>query len=102
MIGCERHSVLSRNDAFDSQIVERFVDDRGHRVRVSTSDRGQSAQSQLQPLQEAAGRLGCTVTAIRISGCQGRAKRPGPDASGPRSDGREQQSRARLPINGRF
>ena len=33
-------------------------------VRVSTSDRGQTVENQLQPLQEAAGRLGCTVVAI--------------------------------------
>ena len=33
-------------------------------VRVSTSDRGQSVENQLAPLQEAAGRLGWTVVAI--------------------------------------
>jgi hypothetical protein len=33
-------------------------------VRVSTADRGQTAENQLQPLQEAAGRLGWTVVAI--------------------------------------
>ena len=33
-------------------------------VRVSTSDRGQTVENQLQPLQEAAGRLGLTVVAI--------------------------------------
>ena len=53
-------------------------------VRVSTSDRGQSVENQLAPLQEAAGRLGWTVAAIfrdeGISGSQGRAKRPGLDA----------------------
>ena len=35
-------------------------------VRVSTSDRGQTVENQLQPLQEAAGRLGWTVVAISI------------------------------------
>jgi hypothetical protein len=33
-------------------------------VRVSTSDRGQSVENQLQPLQEAAGRLGWTAVAV--------------------------------------
>ena len=33
-------------------------------VRVSTSDRGQTVENQLQPLQEAAGRLGWTVVAM--------------------------------------
>ena len=32
-------------------------------VRVSTSDRGQTVENQLQPLQEAAGQLGWTVVA---------------------------------------
>ena len=45
-------------------------------VRVSTSDRGQSVENQLQPLQEAAGRLGWTVVAIYrdegVSGAKGR------------------------------
>jgi hypothetical protein len=36
-------------------------------VRVSTSDRGQTVDNQLQPLQEAAGRLGWTVVAIRTA-----------------------------------
>ena len=53
-------------------------------VRVSTSDRGQTVENQLQPLQEAAGRLGWTVVAIYrdegISGAKGRDKRPGLDA----------------------
>ena len=53
-------------------------------VRVSTSDRGQTVENQLQPLQEAAGRLGWTVVAIYrdegISGTMGRDKRPGLDA----------------------
>jgi Resolvase, N terminal domain len=45
-------------------------------VRVSTSDRGQTVENQLQPLQEAAGRLGWTVVAISyrdegISGTKG-------------------------------
>ena len=43
--------------------------------RVSTSDRGQSVENQLAPLQEAAGRLGWTVVAIYrdegISGTRG-------------------------------
>ena len=50
----------------------------------STSDRGQTVENQLQPLQEAAGRLGWTVVAIYrdegISGTRGRDKRPGLDA----------------------
>src|ERR1700681_3706627 len=33
-------------------------------VRVSTSDRGQSVENQLAPLQEAAGRLGWSIVAI--------------------------------------
>src|SRR5271166_6162372 len=53
-------------------------------VRVSTADRGQSIENQLQPLQEAAGRLGWTVSAIYrdegISGTKGRQQRPGLDA----------------------
>ena len=53
-------------------------------VRVSTSDRGQTVENQLQPLQEAARRLGWTVVAIYrdegISGARGRDKRPGLDA----------------------
>ena len=53
-------------------------------VRVSTSDRGQTVENQLQPLQEAAGRLGWTVVAFLrdegISGTRGRDKRPGLDA----------------------
>ena len=52
-------------------------------VRVSTADRGQTVENQLQPLQEAAGRLGWTVVAIYrdegISGTKGRDKRPGLD-----------------------
>jgi DNA invertase Pin-like site-specific DNA recombinase len=47
-------------------------------VRVSTSDRGQSVENQLQPLQEAAGRLGWSIVSIYrdegISGATGRAK----------------------------
>ena len=47
-------------------------------------DRGQTVENQLQPLQEAAGRLGWTVVAIYrdegISGTKGRDKRPGLDA----------------------
>ena len=53
-------------------------------VRVSTSDKGQTVENQLQPLQEAAGRLGWTVVAIYrdegVSGARGRDKRPGLDA----------------------
>src|ERR1700694_5094053 len=53
-------------------------------VRVSTSDRGQSVENQLQPLQDAAGRLGWTVVAVYrdegISGAKGRHSRPGLDA----------------------
>ena len=53
-------------------------------VRVSTSDRGQTVENQLAPLQEAAGRLGWSVVSIfrdeGISGATGRAKRPGLDA----------------------
>jgi DNA invertase Pin-like site-specific DNA recombinase len=53
-------------------------------VRVSTSDRGQSVENQLAPLQEAAGRLVWTVVAVfrdeGISGTTGRDKRPGLDA----------------------
>ena len=52
--------------------------------QVSTSDRGQNVENQLQPLQEAARRLGWTVVAIYrdegISGARGRDKRPGLDA----------------------
>ena len=33
-------------------------------MRVSTADRGQTIENQLQPLQEAAGRLGWTVVAV--------------------------------------
>lgn len=53
-------------------------------VRVSTSDRGQTVENQLQPLQEAANRLGWTIVAIHrdegISGAKGRQHRPGLDA----------------------
>jgi DNA invertase Pin-like site-specific DNA recombinase len=52
-------------------------------VRVSTADRGQTVENQLQPLQEAATRLGWTVVAIyrdEVSGARGRDKRPGLDA----------------------
>src|SRR5689334_22274744 len=54
-------------------------------VRVSTADRGQTVENQLQPLQEAARRLGWTVVAIYyrdegVSGARGRDKRPGLDA----------------------
>jgi DNA invertase Pin-like site-specific DNA recombinase len=33
-------------------------------VRVSTSDRGQTVENQLAPLQEAAGRLGWSIVSI--------------------------------------
>ena len=53
-------------------------------VRVSTADRGQTVENQLQPLQEAAGRLGWTIVGVfrdeGISGSLGRQKRPGLDA----------------------
>ncbi len=52
-------------------------------VRVST-DRGQTTDNQLQPLREAAGRLGWEVVGVfgdeGISGAKGRDKRPGYDA----------------------
>jgi len=52
-------------------------------VRVSTADKGQTIENQLQPLQEAARRLGWTVVAIYrdegISGTKGRDRRPGLD-----------------------
>jgi DNA invertase Pin-like site-specific DNA recombinase len=52
-------------------------------VRVSTADRGQTVGNQLQPLQEAAARLGWTIVAIHkdegISGAKGRQQRPGLD-----------------------
>ena len=53
-------------------------------VRVSTADRGQTVENQLQPLQEAAARLGWSIVAVfrdeGISGTRGRDKRPGLDA----------------------
>jgi DNA invertase Pin-like site-specific DNA recombinase len=53
-------------------------------VRVSTADRGQTVENQLQPLQDAARRLGWSIVAIYrdegISGARGRDKRPGLDA----------------------
>ena len=53
-------------------------------VRVSTADRGQSVENQLQPLQQAARRLGWTIVAVHrdegISGAKGRQQRPGLDA----------------------
>ena len=40
-------------------------------VRVSTTDRGQTVENQLQPLQEAAGRLGWSIVAISATrACQ--------------------------------
>ena len=45
-------------------------------VRVSTADRDQTVENQLQPLQEAAGRLGRSIVAVfrdkGISGARGR------------------------------
>lgn len=53
-------------------------------VRVSTADRGQTVENQLQPLHEVATRLGWTIVAIHrdegISGAKGRQQRPGLDA----------------------
>jgi DNA invertase Pin-like site-specific DNA recombinase len=53
-------------------------------VRVSTADRGQTVENQLQPLQGAAARLGWSIVAVfrdeGISGTRGRDKRPGLDA----------------------
>src|ERR1700722_401638 len=53
-------------------------------VRISTSDRGQTVENQLAPLQEAAGRLGWSIMAVfrdeGISGAKGRHSRPGLDA----------------------
>ncbi|HEY2133643.1 MAG TPA: recombinase family protein [Acetobacteraceae bacterium] len=44
-------------------------------VRVSTADKGQTVENQLQPLQEAAARLGWSIVAVHrdegISGGQG-------------------------------
>ena len=68
-------------------------------VRVSTSDRGQTVENQLQPLQEAAGRLGWTVVAIYrdegISGAKGRDKAAWMLCSRAVASGQP-------PINGRF
>jgi hypothetical protein len=51
-------------------------------VRVSTSDRGQTIENQLQPLQEAA--LGWSIVPVHrdegISGAKGRQSQPGLDA----------------------
>jgi DNA invertase Pin-like site-specific DNA recombinase len=53
-------------------------------VRISTADRGQTVENQLQPLREAAARLGWMIVAIHsdegISGAKGRDRRPGLDA----------------------
>ena len=53
-------------------------------VRVSTAVRGQTVENQLQPLQEAAGRLGWSIVSIYrdegISGSRWRDKRPGLNA----------------------
>jgi DNA invertase Pin-like site-specific DNA recombinase len=52
-------------------------------VRISTADKGQTIENQLQPLQQAARRLGWSVVAIYrdegISGTKGRDRRPGLD-----------------------
>ena len=41
-------------------------------VRISTADRGQTVENQLQPLQEAAGRLGWTIVeGIKDEGVSG-------------------------------
>jgi DNA invertase Pin-like site-specific DNA recombinase len=52
-------------------------------VRVSTADRGQTVENQLQPLYEAATKLGWSVVAVfkdeGISGARSRDKRPGLD-----------------------
>ncbi len=51
--------------------------------RVSTSDKGQTIENQLQSLQEAAGQLGWSIVAIYrdegVSGTKGRQQRPGFD-----------------------
>ena len=44
-------------------------------MRVSTADRGQTIENQLQPLQEAAGRLGWTVGRLRDEGISAAASR---------------------------
>jgi DNA invertase Pin-like site-specific DNA recombinase len=53
-------------------------------VRVSTADRGQTVENQLQPLQEAVRRLGWSIVAIYrdegISGAKSCQQRPGLDA----------------------
>ena len=53
-------------------------------ARVSTSDRGQTTENQLRPLQAAAARLGWTIVAVHkdegISGAKGRQQQPGLDA----------------------
>lgn len=53
-------------------------------VRVSTADRGQTTENQLQPLQDAADRLGWSIVAVHrdegISGAKGRQQRSGLDA----------------------
>ena len=53
-------------------------------VWVSATDRGQTVENQLQPFQDAAGRLGGGIVAILIATSAsampgGRDKRPGPD-----------------------
>jgi DNA invertase Pin-like site-specific DNA recombinase len=53
-------------------------------VRISTADRGQTVENQLQPLQDAAARLGWSIVAVHrdegISGAKGRQQRTGLDA----------------------
>jgi hypothetical protein len=78
-------------------------------VRVSTSDRGQTVENQLEPLQEAAGRLGWSIVSIYqdegVSGAKGRQTHPvqadHPDHACGR-DGQGGQPHNRPPINGRF
>jgi hypothetical protein len=51
-------------------------------VRVSISDRGQTVENQIQPLQDAAGRLGSSIVAVfcdEASGAPTAAIKPGLD-----------------------
>jgi DNA invertase Pin-like site-specific DNA recombinase len=52
--------------------------------RISPADRGQTVENQLQPLEEAARRLGWQIVAVHrdegVSGVNGRDRRPGLDA----------------------
>jgi DNA invertase Pin-like site-specific DNA recombinase len=71
-------------DPWDSYGMATLIRRAALYVRVSTSDRGQTVENQLQPLQEAAGRLGWSIVAVfrdeGISGAKGRQSRPGLDA----------------------